>query len=302
MKNIIITGSSGFVASHLVPLLHRSGYTTYGIDRVPGPYTNLVQNIGSLGEHSGKPFGSAKFSLINLAATRFDYGITTERYLEENLLEHQRLFEALDPRLVDYVVHISSVAAIDGAKIPFSEKLNCDDAYRSTKHMQSKHVDQWCSKHSIPLATLCPSAIYDSSNRFDTNIGVLKRVARRLPFIPKINVKKSLTDLTVFSSFIESILCEQKVGHYLTIDWPVLTVTEIIEKEIPTKKSIFYLPGLKRMLWAISHPIKWIGILIGRDLKLYPSRVKKLFSDTSYENAEGFDVTTYKNFQASQRS
>ena len=44
---ILVTGSSGFCGGVLIPKLKNLGYKTIGIDCLPGPYTDIVQDINS---------------------------------------------------------------------------------------------------------------------------------------------------------------------------------------------------------------------------------------------------------------
>ncbi len=43
--NILVTGSSGWLAQDLVPRLKRAGHTVIGLDPVPGPHTDVVGTV-----------------------------------------------------------------------------------------------------------------------------------------------------------------------------------------------------------------------------------------------------------------
>ena len=112
---------------------------------------------------------------------------------------HAKFFtNALTGMKVRKFVHISSVAALDGRHIPFSDELDCDDAYRATKYLQEKLVKSWCDDHNIELTILYPSAIFSDDPRSDTNIGKLQSYLNMSLLFQKSKVVKSLNLLTMF--------------------------------------------------------------------------------------------------------
>ena len=285
---ILVTGSSGFVASSVVPLIKETGREVVGVDLVPGKHTNFQLDI------SGNDFREkVKYSLnepitiINLAAARFDFGARAVDYYQANIISHQEFINSIDTCCIEKFIHVSSVASFDGKLIRYSKDLNCDDAYRVTKYLQEKLIKNWCNDNNIPLVILYPSAIFSDDARSDTNIGKLQYLSSLLPFVPKINVKKSLTFLPNFSNFILYHLDTKSISKgYLTIERPLLSVTQIISALSKKNLTSFTIPGLHGILWLIS----WVLFILGGfgriDLKLTPNRVLKLFSETSYFTVE----------------
>ena len=134
----------------------------------------------------------------------------------------------------------------------------------------------------MPLHVLYPSAIFSEHRRSDTNIGKLQSIAKLLPVRVKVPSRKSLTYLPAFSKFIEKCLhSEVGVGKYLTIERPVLSVSDILA-ELSGRKTIqVRVPFLRVILTFLAY-LLW-GALGGRvDTKLTPNRVKKLFANTDY--------------------
>jgi nucleoside-diphosphate-sugar epimerase len=293
---ILVTGSSGFVASALVPLIGNTG-TVIGIDTRPSDFTDWVMDI------SGKdfPIELAKFSdqdisIVNLAAARFDFGAKAEDYYRLNVIAHSDFLESLESIRINKFIHISSVASIDGSRIPYSRDLDCDDAYRSTKFLQEKLIRDWCAKKDIELVVLYPSAIFSDESRSDTNIGKLQSISRFIPFIPIIDVAKSLTYLPNFSRFItDSLVNEIPAGNYLTIEKPTLTVSRMIQLISGRPILLIWVPFLPIFLKMVARCLYVLGFCGKIDLKLTPNRVIKLFSDTSYSNAslEDIDIEEY---------
>jgi hypothetical protein len=238
-------------------------------------------------------------TVIHLAAARFDYGATASKYSEENVDATKCFLSALDTIDIKAFIHVSSVAAFDGSKIKYSESLNCDDAYRATKFLQEQLIRQWAARRGIPLYVLYPSAIFDHDHRSDTNIGKLQFLTRYLPFAPEIRSLKSLTFLPAFTGFILACV-EARVapGGYVTIERPVLSVTEILVAQTPRSIARVPIPGLKFFLKLLSRFLWVMGGFGKVDYGLTPNRVKKLFSDTDYAVLpEGLDAELY-NFQA----
>ena len=238
------------------------------------------------------------YIVIHCAAARFDYGIPANVYFRENVTKTKAFLNSLATLKVSQFIHISSVAAIDGTAIDYDDALDCDNAYRATKYLQQCAVIDWCRLHKVPWDVVMPSAVYDGLPRNDTNIGKLQTITRFFPVLPKIEVKKSLTYLPKFCSFIEQIIGKPSSSIYLTIEKPVRTVTEIMKEQSGGHVFILPVPWLKAILYALAWVSWGLVSFLGRDPILLPSRVIKLFSDTSYNGMDdGIDCETYNRTQ-----
>ena len=277
---VIVTGSSGYVGSHIIDILKKN-YDLLCIDKEPSIYTDIVADIADHTLESSLDLNE-EYILVNLAACRTDHDVTAKEYFESNVRKHEIFLEMLSRFKLLHFIHMSSVAAIDGASMEFDDGLNEDDAYRATKFLQSELIQRWCKKKKIPLTELLPSAIYHDAERRDTNIGKLQNIARYLPMIPKIENKKSLTYLPKLCEFTRFIISSRMEGRFITIEMPVQTVTEIIKRQIESNKPTIKFFGLQQILLVISYIAIFISKLINFEPRLTPNRVKKLFSDTSY--------------------
>ena len=117
MKNsmtVLVTGSSGYVASELVPLLKET-CEVIGVDLRPSELTNWVVDIAS-SDFCNKLRGLSKsaVSIVNLAAARFDLGAKAEDYYRLNVADQEIFLNSLDTIEIERFIHISSVASIDG--------------------------------------------------------------------------------------------------------------------------------------------------------------------------------------------
>ena len=293
-RHTLVTGSSGYVASSLMPALAKTGFVT-GIDELPGTYTNIVGNIVDI-DISFLKKDLASLTVVNLAAARFDFGVKAKDYYKKNLVDHSLFLKKLSAITLKRFIHVSSVAALDGRNISYSDNLDCDDAYRSTKYLQEVMVKKWCDEHGVPLTILYPSAIFSDDQRLDTNIGKLQSISQFIPFIPKIEVIKSLTYLPFFSKFIiDSVAGEISTGKYLTIEKPLLTVSKMIQFLSGRSIKIVRIPFLSAILKILAYFFYVLGFFGRIDFKLTPNRVVKLFSDTSYSHTifEDIDIETY---------
>lgn len=293
---IVITGSSGYVASNLIPQLKES-HEVFGVDLCSSENTDIIADIGSkeFSEFIDNLFHK-KATVINLAAARFDFGATAADYYGLNVSCHERFLNSLENLNIKKFIHVSSVASFEGRYIDYSDQLNCDDAYRSTKYVQEILVQKWCEHRGIELHILYPSAIFSSEPRADTNIGKLQSISKYIPFIPKIDVIKSLTYLPNFSQFIfNSVVGEIPSGKYLTIEKPSLTVSRMIQVISGRSIKLVRIPFLSVILKIIAYFLYVLGFFGRIDLKLTPNRVIKLFSDTSYSHitSEDIDTETY---------
>ena len=292
-SKILITGSSGFVCSTLIPMVKNHFYDVVGVDLVHSAFTDIVSDISST-NLSAELNVNCDYIIIHCAAARFDYGISAKKYLAENVFKTRAFLKTLETINVSQFIHISSVAAIDGETIGYSDDLNCDDAYRSTKYLQQCEVIEWCQLNNVPWDVLLPSAIYDDAPRSDTNIGKLQKLIQVLPFLPAIEVKKSLTYLPKFCEFVIKRFNRASLKYFLTIDTPVLTVSQIICEHAGRNKMLIKVPGLRYGLFLSACVVLFFSKAAGRDPLLTPSRVTKLFSDTSYATtSRHIDRDTY---------
>ena len=289
---ILVTGSSGLVGRAICEALCDS-FEICGIDRVPGKHTSIVLDL-SAGEAIRflKQYSDRKVVLVNCAAAKDDYGLTYDQYFRDNVTAHEMFLGSLCEIQIWKVIHISSVAAFDGAQLKFHSQHGCDDSYRATKFLQDQLYTSWTCDRNIDFTVLYPSAIYselDSGNNIDS----LFKVAASMPVVPSIKSRKSSTCLKSLVSFIcGAVQAEVPSGFYLCIENPVLDVASYMKAYKPNL-IVIPVPGIKYFLLFLSY---FLAVFLGQkyNIRLSPSRVKKLFSDTSYEcSPDHVDRVTY---------
>ena len=293
-KICIVTGSSGFVASNLIPELKKI-INVIGIDITNSSYTDYCIDIGDNDlEGILQNYSDHNITIINLAAARFDFGSEPDDYYYKNVQSTELFLKCIDKYNISKFIHMSSVASFDGKHLEYSKKLSCDDAYRVTKNLQENIIINWCTKNNIKHFIIYPSAIFLNKHRSDTNIGKLQNISKYLPFIPNIDVKKSLTFLPFLTNFVIQCINDRlSDGKYLTIERPVKTVTEILRLNIKRKLIVVKIPFLKYILFLISYTLYIFGGFGKIDMKLTPNRVVKIFKNTSYDNIKSIDTHTY---------
>ena len=293
---VLVTGSSGYVASDLIPRLKNKARVS-GIDPSPSEYTDIHVSIADRKLNSNLTnISGEEIYIVNLAAARFDFGATAKDYFRVNVECHAKFLESLEVYRIKKFIHISSVASLEGRAILYSEALECDDAYRSTKYLQEQLIQNWCASKGVELSIVYPSAIFSKDPRSDTNFGKLQSISKLLPFIPSIDVIKSLTYLPNLSRFIIDLVEDEiPAGKYLTIEKPSLTVSRMIQIISGRPIRSLRIPGIQLMMKTAAYILYVLGGFGKIDMKLTPNRVVKLFSDTSYShiNYEDIDTMTY---------
>ncbi|MDC3343065.1 NAD-dependent epimerase/dehydratase family protein [Pseudomonadales bacterium] len=293
---VLVSGSSGYVASDLIPRL-KEKMQILGVDYVPSEHTDICTGIESDEfKQALTKIIDGEINIINLAAARFDFGATAKDYYDINVRCHELFLSTLSEINIKNFVHVSSVAAFDGRNITYTEELNCDDAYRATKYLQEVLVKDWCQGNHVNLTILYPSAIFSENARSDTNIGKMQVLSGYLPFVPEIDVHKSLTYLPKFSAFIVDLINEKlPLGQYLAIEQPSLAVSEMIRILSGRALPVLHVPGLRITLKIVAKLLFAVGGFGKIDMKLTPNRVTKLFSDTMYAdlNDDQVDSTFY---------
>lgn len=293
---LVITGSAGYVGKELTLALNQLDYEFIGIDRLSLNSNDIKADIKdtNLSYKIKSRSYDKDLKIIHLAAARSDYGLTPDEYYKDNVSATEAFLESISDLNITKFIHVSSVAALDGKDIKFNRNLSCDDAYRATKFLQESIIKKWANDMNINLTILYPSAIFDDISRNDTNIGKLQKISKFLFFIPKINIKKTLTYLPNFIKFIIYQLDSSIVSSkYLTVEKPIKTVDEIIADNLNKPVHKVYIPFLKEILLTISYLLFLLSGFGKFDFGLMPNRVKKLFRDTSYTDNKSIDDEFY---------
>ena len=291
-KHIILTGSAGFVGSKLYWVL-KENHHVIGLDLKDSLTTDAVCDISQKSLLNVIP-EQQEYIIINCASIRNDYNLDAQYYYENNVKYIEKFLKIIRKRQIERIIHISSVAALDGSKLTFNSSLSCDDAYRVTKYIQEKMIVNYCVKNNVDIVSHLPSAIFDINPQADTNIGKLQLLLKYLPIFPKITVKKSITNLDGFIKFIVQNLELSGVNRFLTIELPVKTVSEIVSDLSGHRVISVQIPFLKKIAYFLAVGFEIFGKILNVDPRLTRNRVEKLFKDTSYSNFYvGVDFQSY---------
>lgn len=170
-QKIFVTGAAGFVGSHLVPILLKSGYEVTGLVRIASEEKNLPKTahvvVGDLAK-KGRWMRQVKNQeiIIHLAA---EISSKDEKsFMRNNVIATQNLVKAAKAAGIKKIILFSSAAVTSIRRDPYAE----------TKQEQENIIQ----RSKIPHHIIRPSMIYGPGDT--KNIGWLIKIISRLPIVP----------------------------------------------------------------------------------------------------------------------
>ncbi len=290
--NILITGSNGYVGSHLMYFLEENSCQVFGIDKStfcninPHPATIIgdIRNIDDLRQFSHKNIEI----IIHCAADKHDYGISAESYFSNNEFGTKIIAQFASENDINNILYYSTVSVYGHQPHPCDESAEflSDTVYGDSKLAGEKVLWEWQKKapqHS--LITLRPSVIYGKHNF--ANMYNLINQMHKFPWfmVGNGNHIKSMVALENMVDMTWFILDKFTPGiqNFNCIDKPYLTVRQLMES-IAANPG-FTLPKLIipfNLAVAIGKIFDIFGKIIKRDLPINSDRMKKFGTATDY--------------------
>ena len=110
MKKVLVTGASGFVAEHLIPVLREQGWHVCGLDRKAKPSAicddfKCIDLIDFKENH----VSNNEFDLvIHLAAARADWGVSDDEFFRDNVDASISLINAIGHKIPKIILYPQS--------------------------------------------------------------------------------------------------------------------------------------------------------------------------------------------------
>jgi nucleoside-diphosphate-sugar epimerase len=291
---ILVTGSSGFVGSHLVPALQERGHRVTGIDRIsPSSGREPDRFIeGDLMQREVLNEGLRNVDRVfHLAAAKDDWGISREEYFRENAGVTEALLEAAhDHEVFDHVFY--STVAVHGTgpepkveDAPFAPEI----PYGESKVESEKLYREFAEEHDDSrVLVLRPSAIFGEGQPWRTNVHRLIEAIyhRRFLMIGEGTARKT-------TSYIENLLAanffllerlESGLKTYIYVDEPIMSTRELVD-------IIYDALGRNPLRWSlplsIAKPVATVAdvaaSVTGIDFPITAARIEKFCTSTRFD-------------------
>lgn len=296
MNEILLTGASGFIGSHLLDYL---------IDTVKIPERSLhlivrnpkklhrsgkfVIHIGDLRDTAfvKQTLKHSFDTIFHLAAVSGFGGTTLKDYREGNVLFMDNLLAAINPKHIQKFIFFSTIA-VYGLPSGVGDILNWDEThphtfsemYGQAKEEAEQKLKEYASRHHLPYSIIRPSSVYgprDSGQLF----GLIKAIDKGYFFI--IGNGKNKMDFVFVKDLIrgsyQAALSTKKQSEYILGSGnPVslTNITDLIAKELGKESRFLHVPTSFAL--PLSYATQFIGNITHLPVPLFPSRVKILTS------------------------
>lgn len=247
MKKVFVTGASGFVAEHLIPVLRSMGWFVYGTDRKEIPSAECDDFI-SLDLVDMKPSdlkGHSFDLVIHLAAARADWGVSDNEFFRDNEEASRSLIRVINKIHVPKIIFISSISVMPQAT---SDCLDESAAYDpinaygfSKKAAELLFIENYNSLKDKDLAIIRPSVLYGPSNPKNTGIyrAVDNNIFRLIDGIASkrfaiVGDGKTIKTTAYVKNFVQSIIfaLENTKGYelYVYADTPPSSMIDLVKE------------------------------------------------------------------------
>lgn len=246
MKNILVTGASGFVAEHLIPVLMSKNCFVVGLDRKPEASSTcdvfICEDLNNLNPEKLKRY---KFdTVIHLAAARADWGVTDDEFYRDNVYASRSLIDILKIIKIPRIIFVSSISVMPQATSACLDETAPYDpinAYGfSKKEAELLFIENHSMSQGEDLVIIRPSVLYGPSNPKNTGIyrAVDNNIFRLIDGIYSkrfaiVGNGKTIKTTAYVKNFVDSIIfaAENTTGYelYVYADDPPSEMQELVK-------------------------------------------------------------------------
>jgi len=290
--NILITGSNGYVGSHLMYFLEERNCQVLGIDN--STHCNIKAHPNTLiGDIRNKEdlnkFADNKIDIIiHCAADKHDFGISAENYFSNNEYGTEVLAAFASENNINNIVYYSTVSVYGHQAHPCDESAEylSNTVYGDSKFAGEKVLWKWQKADpQRALITLRPSVIYGKHNF--ANMYNLVNQMHKFPWfmVGKGEHIKSMVSLNNMLDITGFMLDKFSPGiqNFNCIDKPYLTIWQLME--IIAINPGFSMPKIiipLKVAVKIGIIFDFLGKILKKDLPVNSDRMKKFGTATDY--------------------
>ena len=303
VKNILVTGATGFAGSHLAKRLVKEGYNlrvlvrkTSDLSRIKDLKLDIV--YGDLRDKKSVNTALKGVDLVyNIAASYQDYNLSNDDYWAINYKGTKNLLDASVKYKIKRFVHCSTTGVLGDVKEIANENApyNPCDIYQETKAEAEKLVLEYYKKYNLHVVVVRPTGIYGPGDkRF---LKLIKAINERKFFM--IGKGDKLYHLTyiddLVNGFILAGIKENAVGQVYNIGGPrsvkmndfVLLISKTLK--VPASKIKIPIFPVLAFSWICDKFLRPLGIkppIVPR--RLDPFRKNRAFDISKAKRELGY--------------
>ena len=292
--NILVSGSSGFIARYLIPALVAEGHSVIGIDKRPGPsyggrFRFVHGNI--LDDRAVENAMDDVDLIIHLAAEHKDFGVPEALYYEVNVEGTRKLLQHANRHAVRRFFFYSSVAVYGDSAVPTHETLKPAPVspYGTSKFLAEQRVEAWSTQSAdLEAVILRPTVIFGPHN-YANMYRLIESVAKRRYIgvgsgenIKSIGFVRNIAAATQF--LLERT--EPGVQVFNFADAPHMTTRDLvacISRHLQMRVPAIRVP--KALALVFTFPLDLLSKVTKLDFPLTAKRIHK-FSSSTHHSAE----------------
>lgn len=289
--NILVTGSSGFIARFLIPALAARGHAVIGIDKRKGPafgdYFRFVH--GNILDDGAVDSAVRDVDLIiNLAAEHKDFGVPESLYYQVNVDGTEKLLQHASRRQIRNFIFFSSVAVYGDSRAPTTEALAPapDSPYGKSKLLAEQRIEAWAAQAPERKAVVIRPTVIFGPHNYANMYRLIQSVARRRYVavgdganIKSIGYVENVAAAALFS--MERMKAGVETYNYA--DSPHMPTRELIAciaENLRVKVPSLRIPT--PLAVACAFPLDVIAKATKKDLPLTAKRIAKFTSSTHH--------------------
>lgn len=277
MKNLLLTGASGFVGNNIYnELKDKYTITTLGLGEENEININLAEQI---------PQHSKKYDIIIHAAGKAHLVTKNEneslQFFKVNLNGTQNLCKSLEQNKPKAFIFVSTVAVYGveiGKNIDETHSLNGTSSYAKSKIEAENYLKSWCTKNDVILGIIRPSLI--AGKNPPGNLGAMINGIKSGYYfrIGNGDARKSVLMVQDIASIIPKLteiggvynICDNHHPSFAELD-------SLISKQLNTKIS-------KSIPLMIAKVMAKIGDLIGSNSPINSDKLNKITNSLTFSN------------------
>ena len=293
MERALITGCSGYIGVNIIPHLKRDGFAIFGIDRKPCVSADLDGFLHGdlLDEKILKKSLDGIDTVIHLAASKDDWGITNREYFRDNFEATSQLIRIGREKNVKNFLFYSSVSVMGYSSVPLDEKtpLAPSTIYGKSKAKAEKLFHQFAKEDTkAKIVILRPSVVFGPGNPQNTNIYRLIEAIYKDRFFMIGNGEEIKT-----TSYIENVVAatmflihriQRGVQTFIFVDDPKMSTAELVRHLcIMLQKNQ---PKLRLPLGvavSLAYIADFAAAVMKKDFPITAARIKKFCTPTNYD-------------------